>query len=78
MLKLKPEEIINYVQSRLNKAKKVKDEINFKNNNILKNVSLYNTLDKFKVNLPLNNSMNNFLSNQDTRKKENINKKNEP
>ena len=77
MLKLKPEEILNYVQSRLNKAKKVKDEINFKNNNILKNVSLYNTLDKFKVNLPLNNSINNFLSNQDTRKKENINKKNE-
>ena len=77
MLKLKPEEILNYVQSRLNKAKKVNDEINFKNNNILKNVSLYNTLDKFKVNLPLNNSMNNFLSNQDTRKKENINNKNE-
>ena len=77
MLNLKPEEILNYVKSRLNKDKKVKDEINFKNNNILRNCSLYNTLDKFKVNLPLNNSINNLISNQGTRKKGNFNNKKE-
>jgi len=77
MLNLKPEEILNYVKSRLNKDKKVKDEINFKNNNILRNCSLYNTLDKFKANIPLNNSINNFIYNQSTRKKENFNKKKE-
>ena len=77
MLNLKPEEILNYVKSRLNKDKKVKDEIKFKNNNILRNCSLYNTLDKFKVNLLLNNSVNNFISNQSTRKRENFNKKKE-
>ena len=74
MLKFKPEEILNYIKSRLNKDKKVKDEINFRNNNILKNISLYNTLDKFKVNLPLNNNINNYLNNQSTKKKEDNNK----
>ena len=71
MLKLKPEEILNYIKSRLNKDKKVKDEINSRNNNILKNISLYNTLDKFNVNLPLSNSFNKCFNYQKTQKKEN-------
>ena len=56
MLKYKPEEIINYIKHRLIKENKVKSEINFRNNNILKNISLYNTLSKLNItSIPNNN-----------------------
>ena len=77
MLKIKPEEILNFVQSRLIKEKKMKEEINNKNNNILKNISLYKTLDKLKVNFPINNNFTHFLSEQKTQTKEDTNIKNE-
>ena len=77
MLKIKPEEILNYIQSRLMRAKKMKEEINNKNNNILKHISLYNTLDKFKMNFPLNNNLTHFLSEQKTQTKEDKNIDNE-
>ena len=57
MLKYKPEEIINYIKLRLTKENKVKSEINFRNNNLLKNISLYNTLNKLNVTtIPTNNT----------------------
>ena len=77
MLKIKPEEILNFVQSRLIKEKKMKEEINNKNNNILKNITLYKTLDKLKVNFPINNNFTHFLSEQKTQTKEDTNIKNE-
>ena len=49
MLKYKPEEIINYIKLRLTKENKVKSEINYRNNNLLKNISLYNTLNKLNI-----------------------------
>ena len=77
MLKLKPEETIHYIQSRLNKENKIKTEINLRNNNLLKNVSLYNTLSKFNVNLPPNNTLLNCINNQKTQAKENKEKNKE-
>ena len=77
MLKFKPEETIHYIQSRLNKENKIKTEINLRNNNLLKNVSLYNTLSKFNVNLPPNNTLLNCINNQKTQAKENKEKNKE-
>ena len=84
MLKYKPEEILNYIKSRLNKETKLKSEINIKNNNILKNISLYNTLNNLKINSPINNPKDinnnnifaNFLYINNNKKKENKDKEN--
>ena len=74
MLILKPEEVLYYVKSRLNKENKVKTELNIRNNNLLKNFSLYNTLNKFNINIPLNNNINNSLYNIHTQTKDDKNK----
>ena len=74
MLKLKPEEVLYYIRSRLNKENKVKTELNIRNNNLLKNFSLYNTLNKFNINIPLNNNLNNSLNNICTQAKDDKNK----
>ena len=70
MRKLKPEEILNYLKSRSLKENKAKKEINIKNNNLLKNISLYDTLNKFNINLLPINNINKALINPNKENKE--------
>ena len=59
MLKLKPEDTINYLRTRLVKENKIRTEINLRNNNLFKNISLYNTLNKLNItSLPNDNKYN--------------------
>ena len=70
MLMLKPEETINYLKSRLIKENKIRTEINLRNNNIFKNISLYNTLNKLNIGSLQNNTIYNNITNQNTKAKE--------
>ena len=70
MLMLKPEETINYLKSRLINENKIRTEINLRNNNIFKNISLYNTLNKLNIGSLQNNTIYNNITNQNTKAKE--------
>ena len=71
MLKLKPEDTLKYLKSRLIKENKVRTEINLRNNNLFKNISLYNTLNKLCIDSLPNNNVYNKIINQKTKTKEN-------
>ena len=75
MLKLKPEDTINYLRTRLVKENKIRTEINLRNNNLFKNISLYNTLNKLNITSLPNDNKYNSISNQNTKLKENKNDK---
>ena len=70
MLKLKPEDTLKYLKSRLIKENKVRTEINLRNNNLFKNISLYNTLNKLSIDSLPNNNIYNKIINQKTKTKE--------
>lgn len=73
MLKLKPEDTLNYLRTRLVKENKIRTEINLRNNNLFKNISLYDTLNKLNINSLPNGNTYNIISNQNTKPKENKN-----
>ena len=70
MLKLKPEDTLNYLRTRLVKENKIRTEINLRNNNLFKNISLYDTLNKLNINSLPNDNTYNKISNQNTKPKE--------